>query len=108
MIHLLLSLLILATLALLAYSLTLGNDKQPQMSIMVSGVKVYNDHRVTKNLTKTMMRTLQKPTVLGSQCSSSRPGRFGGRSSTSSTESSAPTVVGEPTTSSAHLRGSKI
>ena len=108
MIPILLSLLILTALALLAYSLSLSSDKQPQMRIMISGVKVYNDHRLTKTLNKTMMRTLQKPTVMGGQCNNSVPGRFSRRSSSSSTESSAPTVVGEPTTSSAHLRGSKI
>ena len=110
MIHLMFTLLLLAALALVGYCLVLNNERQPQMSLMVSGIKIYNDHSVTKTLTKNMMRTMQKPTILESQCSGSRPNRLSRRSgnSTSSTESSAPTVVGEPSTSFAHLRNFKV
>ena len=108
MIPILLSVLLLAALALLGYSLSLNSDKAPQMSVTISGVKVYNDHRLTKTLNKSMLRTLQKPTVMGGSCNNSAPGRFSRISSSSSADSSAPTVVGEPTTSSATTRGSKL
>ena len=106
MIHLMFTLLLLAALALVGYCLVLHNERQPQMSLMVSGIKIYNDHSVTKTLTKNMMRTMQKPMILESQCGGSSFNRISRRSgnSTSSTESSAPMVVGEPSTSSVHLK----
>ena len=45
------TLLLLAALALVGYCLVLHNEIQPQMSLMVSEVKIYNDHSVTKRMT---------------------------------------------------------
>ena len=55
MILILLSVLLLAALAPLGYSLSLNSNKAPQMSVTISGVKVYNDHRLTKTLNKSML-----------------------------------------------------
>ena len=104
MIFYLLSLILLVALALLGYSIKLNNDKAPQMSVSISGVKVYNDHRLTKTLNKSMLRTLHKPTVTNQYTG---PGRVSRRPSSSSTDSLTPTVVGQPTTSSAASRGPK-
>ena len=104
MIYIILCFILLLALALLGYSIKLNNERTPQMSVSISGVKVYNDHRLLKTLNKSMLRTLQKPNVTNHYSGS---GRISRRASTSSTDSSAPTVVGQPTTSLAASRSSR-
>ena len=97
--------LLLAAMALVGYCLKLNGLAQPQLSVMVTEVKVFNDHRVSKKLVKNMVKNVQKPTILESHCGTraSRPGRKFG-SSSSSTESISPTVGDMAATSSAHLK----
>ena len=104
MIHVILCCTLLLALALLGYSIKLNNERNAQMSVSVSGVKVYNDHRLLKTLNKSTLRTLQKPNVTNHYLGS---GRISRRASTLSTDSSTPTVVGQPTTSSAASCSSK-
>ena len=105
MVTLLFTVLLLTALALVGYCLVLNNKTQPQMSLVVSEVKIFNDHRVTKKMVKNMVKSIQKPTVSEAQCGA-RPSRVCRRpgNSLSSTESSSPTVVDAPATSSAHLK----
>ena len=105
MVNLLFSTLLLAAMGLVGYCLMLNGQAQPQMSMIVSKVRVFNDHRVSKKLVKNMIKNVQKPTILESQCgarASRTCRRFG--SSSSSTESTSPTVGDMPATSSAHLK----
>ena len=51
--------LLLAALALVGYCLVLNNKTQPQMSLVVSEVKIFNDLRVTNKMVKNMVRTMQ-------------------------------------------------
>ena len=50
------SALLLAAMALAVYCFTLNNLAQPRVSVMVSEVRVFNDHRVSKKLVKNMVQ----------------------------------------------------
>ena len=105
MVTLLFTALLLTVMVLVGYCLMLNGMAQPQMSLIVSEVKIFNDHRVSKKLVKNMIKNVQKPTILESQCRARANRvcrRFG--SSSSSTESTSPTVGDMPATSSAHLK----
>ena len=68
MVTLLFTVLLLAALTLVGYCLVLNNRTQPQMSLVVSEVKIFNDHRVTKKMVKNMVKSMQKPIILEAQC----------------------------------------
>ena len=105
MVTLLFSTLLLAAMALVGYCLKLNGLAPPQMSVMFTEVRVFNDHRVSKELVKNMIKNVQNPTILESHCrarASRTCRKFG--SPLSSTESVSPTVGDMPATSSAHLK----
>ena len=95
-------------MGVVAYCIKLSSEKNPEMSVHISGNKIYNDHRLQKTLNKTTLRTLQKPTVTTHHLGS---GGYGRRTPTSSSEtsskSSKPTSMGDPITSSAGSRSSR-
>ena len=105
MVTLLFSALLLVAMALAVYCYTLNELAQPRLSVMVSEVRVVNDNRVSKKLVKSLVKNVQKPSILESHCTAraSRPcRRFA--SSSSSAHTVSPSTGHLPATSSAHLK----